>query len=58
MNEGVTNTTALPGSRADTTLPSADQLTPKEEVDLKLNAAQDGLLALQRQREELERQKS
>jgi hypothetical protein len=58
MNEGVTNTTALPGSRADTTLPSSDRLTPKEEVDLKLNAAQDGLLALQRQREELERQKS
>ena len=58
MNEGVTNTTVLPGSRADTTSPSADRLTPKEEVDLKLNAAQDGLLALQRQREELERQKS
>ncbi len=57
MNEGVTNTTVLPGSRADTTSPSADRLTPKEEVDLKLNAAQDGLLALQRQREELERQK-
>ena len=58
MNEGVTNTTVLPGSRADTTSPTANGLTPKEEVDLKLNAAQDGLLALQRQREELERQKS
>ncbi|MGD0016076.1 MAG: hypothetical protein ABSC38_00945 [Verrucomicrobiia bacterium] len=49
MNEGETNTTALP---------PADRLTPKEEVDLKLNAAQGELLALHRQQEELERQKS
>jgi hypothetical protein len=61
MNEGVTNTAGiLPESRTDVTLPrhSMSELTSKEEIDLKLDAAQDELLALHRQQEELERQKS
>lgn len=51
MNDGVTNTT--------TVLPrhSVSELTPKEEVDLKLNEARDELLTLRRQQEELEQQK-
>jgi chromosome segregation ATPase len=51
MNEGVTNTTtALPRH-------SVSELTPKEEVDLKLNEARDELLTLRRKQEELEQQK-
>ena len=60
MNDGVTNTTtALPESRTDANLPrhSVSELTPKEEVDWKLNEARENLLALRRQQEELERQK-
>ena len=61
MNEGVTNTTTtLPESRTDADLlrHPASELTPKEEVESKLNEAREELLALHRQQEELERQKS
>ena len=61
MNEGVTNTTtALPGSRTDATLlrRSGSELTPKEEVDLKLDEAREELLTLRRQQEDLEREKN
>ena len=60
MNEGVTDTTtALPKSRADAALlrHSESELTPKDEVDWKLNEAREELLMLRRQQEELEGQK-
>jgi hypothetical protein len=58
MNEGASNTaTILPATEPGPSVSVFDKAVAKEELDFKLEQAQEQLLALRRQQEELERQK-